>query len=65
MTWSSVHGIISLQIAKCHDPWVDWRDLRTTAEHIIDALIRGILRDATAGLKGPAGPRGGSFCPST
>lgn len=49
MTWSSVHGIISLQIAKCHDPWVDWRDLRTTAEHIIDALIRGILRDAPQG----------------
>lgn len=45
MTWSSVHGIISLQIAKCHDPWVDWRDLRTTARAIIDALIRGILRE--------------------
>jgi hypothetical protein len=45
MTWSSVHGIISLQIAKCHDPWVDWRDLRTTAKAIIDALIRGILRE--------------------
>ncbi len=49
MTWSSVHGIISLQIAKCHDPWVDWRDLRTTAEHIIDALVRGILRDGQQG----------------
>lgn len=49
MTWSSVHGIISLQIAKGHDPWVDWRDLRTTAEHIIDALIRGILRERPQG----------------
>ncbi len=46
MTWSSVHGIISLQIAKCHDPWVEWRDLRATARAIIDALIRGILREA-------------------
>jgi AcrR family transcriptional regulator len=45
MTWSSVHGIISLQIAKCDDPWVDWRDLRTTARHIIDALVRGVLRE--------------------
>jgi AcrR family transcriptional regulator len=45
MTWSSVHGIISLQIAKCHDPWVEWRDLRKTALAIIDALIRGILRE--------------------
>jgi AcrR family transcriptional regulator len=49
MTWSSVHGIISLQIAKCHDPWVDWRDLRTTAGRIIDALVRGILRDGPQG----------------
>jgi AcrR family transcriptional regulator len=46
MTWSSVHGIISLQIAKCHDAWVEWRDLRATARAIIDALIRGILREA-------------------
>jgi AcrR family transcriptional regulator len=45
MTWSSVHGIISLQIAKCHDPWVEWRDLRKTALAIIDAVIRGILRE--------------------
>ncbi|WP_420130303.1 TetR/AcrR family transcriptional regulator [Longimicrobium sp.] len=45
MTWSSVHGIISLQIAKCQDPWMEWRDLRTTAKAIIDALIRGILRE--------------------
>jgi AcrR family transcriptional regulator len=49
MTWSSVHGIISLQIAKGGDPWVDWRDLRTTARAIIDALIRGILREAPQG----------------
>lgn len=46
MNWSSVHGIISLQIAKCHDPWVPWRDLRETASQIIDAMVRGILREA-------------------
>jgi len=49
MTWSSVHGIISLQIAKCHDPWVEWRDLRRTAAQIIDTLVRGILRDGPQG----------------
>lgn len=49
MTWSSVHGIISLQIAKCHDPWIDWRDLRTTSMGIVNALIRGILRDGQQG----------------
>lgn len=45
MMWSSVHGIVSLQIAKCHDPWVPWRDLRHTARQIIEAMVRGVLRD--------------------
>lgn len=49
MTWSSVHGIISLQIAKCHAEWIPWRDLRTTAAATIDALVRGILREAPRG----------------
>src|SRR5690349_17573575 len=23
--WSMIHGVISLEIAKCNDAWVDWR----------------------------------------
>lgn len=49
MVWSGVHGIISLQIAKCNDAWITWHDLRTTAARIVDALIRGILREAPQG----------------
>ena len=45
MMWASVHGLVSLHIAKCDDPWVHWRDLRETSAHIIDALIRGTLRE--------------------
>lgn len=45
ITWGGVHGLISLHLAKCHDPWIDWRDLRRTSEKAIDALVRGLTRD--------------------
>jgi len=41
--WAGVHGVVSLQIAKCNDPWVEWRPLRTRVETMIDVLIRGFL----------------------
>jgi hypothetical protein len=43
--WASVHGLVSLQIAKCDDPWIHWRDLRQTSALSIDAMIRGIVRE--------------------
>ena len=45
ITWAGVHGLISLHLAKCHDPWIDWRDLRQTSEKSIDTTIRGLVRD--------------------
>jgi len=42
VVWSGVHGIISLQIAKDNDPWMDWRPLRQRAALLIDALIEGL-----------------------
>lgn len=45
ITWAGVHGLISLHLAKCHDPWIDWRDLRQTSEKSIDAMVRGLVRD--------------------
>ena len=45
MMWASVHGLVSLQIAKCDDPWIHWRDLRATSALSIDAMIRGVLRE--------------------
>ena len=46
MLWGAQHGIVSLQIAKEHDHWIAWRDVRTTARTAGDALVRGLLRVA-------------------
>lgn len=42
--WGAVHGVISLDIAKCKDPWVDWRPLRQRAEMMLDVTLRGLVR---------------------
>ncbi len=43
--WASVHGVISLNIAKCNDPWVEWRPLRDRAELMLDVTLRGLMRE--------------------
>jgi len=43
--WGSVHGVVSLQIAKCNDHWVDWRPPLEVAELLMEAALRGILRE--------------------
>ncbi|HKD19269.1 MAG TPA: TetR/AcrR family transcriptional regulator [Thermoanaerobaculia bacterium] len=45
MVWAGVHGVVSLQIAKKEDDWVDWHDPRETAHELIDVMIRGIVRE--------------------
>jgi len=49
--WASVHGVISLNIAKCSDPWVDWRPLEQRAELMLDVTLRGLARPAPADRK--------------
>ena len=44
--WAAVHGVISLQIAKCNDAWVDWRPLEERAKLMLDATLRGMLKEA-------------------
>ena len=46
--WASVHGVISLQIAKGRDAWVEWRPIQDRAATMIDATLRGLLRDRSA-----------------
>ena len=43
--WASVHGVISLHIAKCNDVWVEWRPLRDRAEMMLDVTLRGLMRN--------------------
>jgi AcrR family transcriptional regulator len=44
--WAAVHGVISLQIAKCNDTWVDWRPMEQRVTLMLDAALRGILKEA-------------------
>jgi AcrR family transcriptional regulator len=44
--WASVHGVISLQIAKGADCWVDWRPIQERAEMMLDITMRGLVRPA-------------------
>ena len=43
--WASVHGVISLNIAKGKDPWVEWRPLRDRAEMMLDITLGGLLQE--------------------
>ena len=42
--WSGVHGVISLQIAKCNEGWIDWRSIEARSKMMIDVLIDGLAR---------------------
>ena len=44
VVWSGVHGVISLQIAKCNDGWIDWKPLKKRAALAIDVLIEGLTK---------------------
>lgn len=39
VVWSAVHGVISLQIAKCNESWIDWRPLEKRAKTMIDMIV--------------------------
>jgi AcrR family transcriptional regulator len=45
--WASVHGVISLQIAKGSDCWVEWRPIKDRAEMMLDITLRGLVLRTT------------------
>jgi AcrR family transcriptional regulator len=42
--WSAMHGLVSLEIAKCKDEWVEWRPVEERAKAVSDMMIRGLLK---------------------
>jgi AcrR family transcriptional regulator len=44
--WAAAHGVISLEIAKGCDAWVDWRPLQSRVQTMLDVTLRGFLKDA-------------------
>ena len=43
--WAAVHGVISLNIAKCNDNWVEWRPLKERTGLMLDTVLRGLTRE--------------------
>jgi hypothetical protein len=36
--------VVSLEIAKCTDEWVDWKPIAERAEGVIDMIERGVIQ---------------------
>ena len=45
--WSGVHGVVSLEIAKCRDEWVAWRAFEERADAMVELILRGVLVEGT------------------
>jgi AcrR family transcriptional regulator len=43
--WSAIHGVVSLEIAKCNDEWVPWKPVAERTRAIIDMIVRGLLKE--------------------
>ena len=43
--WAAIHGVIALEIAKRNDPWVEWRPVSERTNLMLDAIMRGLLRE--------------------
>lgn len=45
MLWASVHGLISLRIAKGCEEWVEWVPIQRLTEMMIDMQLKGLLKE--------------------
>jgi AcrR family transcriptional regulator len=43
-TWSMIHGVISLEIAKCNDEWVDFKPIEERTEQVLAMIEKGLLK---------------------
>lgn len=43
--WGTIHGMVSLEIAKNQDPWVDWAPIADRIDLTIAMIERGLLND--------------------
>ncbi|HVY61179.1 MAG TPA: TetR/AcrR family transcriptional regulator [Planctomycetota bacterium] len=42
--WSGMHGVASLEIAKCDDDWFEWTPVKARAKLMNEIIIRGLLK---------------------
>jgi AcrR family transcriptional regulator len=43
--WAAMHGVISLNIAKGDDDWVEWRPMQERSELMLNAILRGFVKE--------------------
>lgn len=47
VVWAGIHGVVSLEISRGNDTWVKWRPAKRRVELMMDALVKGLLREGT------------------
>jgi AcrR family transcriptional regulator len=57
MCWAGAHGLVALHTIKGSETWVAWRDPRTTAHRLVDAMIDGLTTPGAAERKATRSPR--------
>lgn len=45
MMWAGTHGVVSLWLTHCDDPYIQWHPPLETVRSLIDVLIRGAMRE--------------------
>lgn len=45
MMWGAIHGVVSLWLTHCNDPFIAWRPPAETVRSVVDVMIRGALRE--------------------
>jgi AcrR family transcriptional regulator len=54
--WAAMHGVVSLEIAKCNDDWVDFRPAADRVALMLDFVTRGLLPPGAAATAPAAAP---------
>jgi AcrR family transcriptional regulator len=44
VVWAAMHGLVSLEIVKGKDPWLEWRPFERRIQVMIENLHRGMVR---------------------
>jgi len=47
--WATLHGVVSLHIVMANDKWVEWRPATMTAQLVLEATLRGLLKEPSHG----------------
>lgn len=42
--WATIHGVVSLEIAKCNDAWVEFRPIEERTAQMLDLVEKGMLK---------------------